>query len=120
MTLTICQGCGFFENDDNEYQNTVIGNIKIQKQENSKSINLVFKETEEIFSVVSDNCLNVYYDSINKKIFTECYLTSVSNNYYRIDIINPTEKYVSRAIKKEKINIDEFKIKTKGLIKKAP
>ncbi|PTD14305.1 hypothetical protein [Flavobacterium columnare] len=115
LMLTIYQGCGFFENDNNEYQNTIVGNIKIQKQENSKSINLVFKETDEIFSVVSDDCLSIYYDSINKRIFTECYLTSTSNNYYKIDIIDPMGKYVSRAIKKGKINIDKFKIETKGL-----
>jgi hypothetical protein len=113
----IFQSCGYLENDKTQYENTIIGNIKFHKQENDSTINLVFKETDEIYSVILDNCLNIYSDTINKKIFVECYFNDKSNNYYEIDIINPAEKFVSRALKKEKINIEYFKTKTKNITK---
>ncbi|MFK7002205.1 hypothetical protein V3468_05980 [Flavobacterium oreochromis] len=113
--LVIYQSCGYFENDSNEYQKTIVDNILIQKQENDKAINIVFKETDEIFAVITDDCLNIYYDANNKKIFVESYLTSQSSTYYEIKIINPKEKYISKGIIKKSISFEDFKEKTKEL-----
>lgn len=113
----IFQSCGYFENDKTQYEKTIIGNIKFHKQENANKVNLVFKETDEIYSVILDNCLNIYSDTINKKIFVECYFNDNSNNYYEINIINPREKFVSRALKKQNINIEYFKNKIKNITK---
>lgn len=115
--LVIYQSCGYFEIDSNEYQKAIVDNILIQKQENNKAINIVFKETDEIFAVITDDCLSIYFDVNNKKIFVESYLTSQSSTYYEIKIINSKEKYISKGIIKKIISFEDFKEKTKGLKK---
>lgn len=111
------QGCGYFEHDGTEYLKEVTGKIKIFKQENNKNEHLIFVETEESNAVIVNDCVNVYFDSTNNKIYAESKLTETKRNYYEIKIINLNSMFISEAVKKEKISMQIFNLKTKGLIK---
>lgn len=111
------QGCGYFEHDGTEYLKEVTGKIKIFKQENNKSEHLIFVETEESNAVIVNDCVNVYFDSTNNKIYAESKLTETKRNYYEIKIINLNSMFILEAVKKEKVSMQIFNLKTKGLIK---
>ncbi|MES2765857.1 MAG: hypothetical protein V4642_08320 [Bacteroidota bacterium] len=96
--------CGYFENDNIDFQKTIVRNIKIQKQENSKVVNLVFAESDEIYAVIVDNCSEVYYDSNHNQIFVE----KAGSSYYEIDIANASAKRISDGLQKKVISRDVF------------
>jgi hypothetical protein len=113
--LLLVYGCGYFENDRTEFQKTIVGNIKLQKQENTKVENLVFAETNEIFAVIVEDCKVVYHDSINKKIFAEGFINDTNSNYYQIELKDVLSKSVSTAIKKVNIGYEEYSNQIKNL-----
>ena len=115
ILIFLMVGCGFFEKYKTEYQNNIVGNIKIQKQEKSNMNNLVFAETSEIYSVITEDCKIIYYDSLNKQIFVDSYLNETNRNYYQINILDALAKSVSTGIKKEKLNKNDFTEKTKNI-----
>ena len=104
----LINGCGYFENDKIEYQINVVGNIKIQKQENTIANALVLQETNEISGEICGNCSYIFYDTINKKIFVECFLNESNSAYYQVDILNASSNNIPNAIKKEKIEKSKF------------
>jgi hypothetical protein len=106
--LFLMVGCGYFEKDKTEYQKIIVGNIKIQKQENSNTNNLVFAETDEIYSVIVEDCKFIYYDSIKKQIFADNYINETNRNYYQINILDALSNTVSKGIKKEQIKESDF------------
>jgi hypothetical protein len=77
--------------------------------------NLVFAETSEIYSVITEDCKIIYYDSLNKQIFVDSYLNETNRNYYQINILDALAKSVSTGIKKEKLNKNDFTEKTKNI-----
>lgn len=115
MLLFFMVGCGYFEKDKTEYQKNIVGNIKIQKQENSNVNNLVFAETNEIYSVIVEDCKFVYYDSAKNQIFSDSYINETNRNYYQINILDASSNTVSKGIKKEQLNESDFISKTKNI-----
>ncbi len=115
MLLFFMVGCGYFENDKTEYQKNIVGNIKIQKQENSNVNNLVFAETNEIYSVITEDCKFVYYDTAKNQIFADSYINETNRNYYQINILDASSNTVSKGIKKEQLSESDFIRKTKNI-----
>ncbi len=114
----LIDGCGYFEKDKTEYQKNIVGNIKIQKQENSNAHNLVFAETDEIYSIIVEDCKNIFYDTTNHNIFVESFINESNSSYYQINILDTSNKSISNAIKKEKIEkVDFNKIRKDKLVK---
>jgi hypothetical protein len=118
MLLFFMLGCGYFERDKTEYQKNIVGNIKIQKQENSNLNNLVFAETNEIYSVIIEDCKFVYYDTLKNQIFADSYINETNRNYYQINILDASSNAVSKGIMKEQINERDFISKTKFISNK--
>ncbi len=113
LILTLQVSCGYIENDNIDFQKTIIGNIKIHKQENSEDVNLVFSESDEMYAVIVDNCSKIYYNSVHKEIFVE----KDSGTLYKIEIIDASAKRVSAALQKKVISKDEFLKKISNLEK---
>jgi len=105
-------GCGYFENDRTENQIEVSGNVKILKQENNQAYDLVYQETNEIFSGIVENCKSVYYDSVNKIAFCESIINQYNSAYYQINIIDSKSKDIDTGIKKQTIDKNTFLNKT--------
>ena len=115
MLLFFVVGCGYFEKDKTEYQKNIVGNIKIQKQENSNVNNLVFAETNEIYSVIIEDCKFVYYDSAKNLIFADSYINETNRNYYQINVLDALSDMFSKGIIKVQINQRDFINKTNNI-----
>ncbi len=114
----LINGCGFFEDDGIEYQKSVIGNIKIQKQKNDNDFSLVFAESDQDFAGIVQNCKIILYDTINNKIFVEEFINETSNTYYQITILDALNHNVLNAINKVRIYKKDFdKIRKENLVK---
>ena len=114
----LINGCGYLEKDKIEYQKNVLGNIKIQKQETTNVTNLVFAETDEIYSIIVEDCRTVFYDTTSKIVLVESFLNEFNSVHYQIIVLDALSKSVSHAIKKQKIEKIEFdKIEKKNFKK---
>jgi len=113
--LLFMVGCGYFEKDKTEYQKNIVGNIKIKKQENSNVNNLVYAETNEIYSVIIEDFKFVYYDTVKNQIFADSYINETNRNYFQINILDELSNTVSKAIQKEQIKESDFISKTKNI-----
>ena len=98
--LFFSAGCGYFENDHTEYQKKIMGNILIQKQENMDVNDLVFAESDEIYSVIVEDCKTVYYNQEKKELYAEGFINNSNDKYYKITIIDGDNKKITGAIKK--------------------
>jgi len=113
--LLFMVGCGYFKKDKTEYQKNIVGNIKIKKQENSNVNNLVYAETNEIYSVIIEDFKFVYYDTVKNQIFADSYINETNRNYFQINILDELSNTVSKAIQKEQIKESDFISKTKNI-----
>jgi hypothetical protein len=120
LCIFILGSCGYFENDQTDFQKRILGNVMIQKQENSKEFHLVFAESEEIYPVVIENCESVFFDSTDSIIFVESFANKFHSNFYQIKVIDPSSKTLFNGLKKEKIREDTFLNRTKALVPQLP
>jgi len=89
LSLIFCfslYGCGYFDNDGTDWEITISGNIKIQKQVNSSSVNLVLQESENSYAVLQADCLKVNFDELHHKIFVESFINEFNTEYTQFDI----------------------------------
>ena len=108
LMFLVLEGCGYFEKDQNEYQIEVVGNIKMQKQQNGDNVSLVFLESPEIYSVVLDDCSLVYYDSLNGHILVKEFINATNSRYSKIEIIDASKGKLKEALKKNTVSREEF------------
>lgn len=106
--LVLASACGYSERDRTESQIDVTGNIKIQKQENSDVVSLVFAESPEIYAVIVDNCRTICYDSLNAEILVEEFINEANIHYYKVDVQDASNEKLQRAIRKNIITKNEF------------
>ncbi|MFT3747515.1 MAG: hypothetical protein QM768_04335 [Agriterribacter sp.] len=111
-------GCGYLDNDKTEYKKEITQNISIQKQENDNSNNIIFEEANNVSAVILNNCLKVYYDSLDKKIYVEASSNKVDKDYWQVNILNLSVKYVFEATQKKVITKKYFDEKTKNILMK--
>lgn len=105
-------GCGYFENDRTDYEIKVSGNINIEKQENSKTVQLVFHETDEIGAVILNDCIEIYYDKSKEEIFVVTKVNEFIKKYYEIVIKNDRANSISDAVLKKEITEVDFNSRT--------
>jgi hypothetical protein len=117
LCTIILGSCGYFENDQTDFQKRIIGNIIIQKQENSKAFNLVFAESEDVYSVVIENCVSVFLAPSDSVIFAKCFVGKYHSDFYQIKVINPSSKRMFDGFKKAKIREDIFLSATLGWLR---
>lgn len=111
--------CGYFENDGMSFEKEIVGNFKLQKQDNSNHVNLAIKDSPESSVILIEDCKRVFYNSKSMKIFVENRITAESSEYSEIEILNPKEVLNLKAYKKKIISKKEFDelIKQANLIK---
>ena len=120
LCMVIFTGCGYFENDGIGFQKTILGNIKIQRQENSKVFHLVFAISEETYSVIIEDCVAIFFDSADSVVFVKKSVNEHIDTFYQIKVINPTGKKMINSLEKEEIKGDDFVAQTKLLVPLLP
>jgi hypothetical protein len=110
LLITIVARCGYFENDQIEFQKIIVGNIQIHKQKNDDTYNLVYSESDETFSVLVEDCLTVNYDSIGNQIFAESFINKSNSVFFEIKIIDSNSQKALNAIVKKSITKELFLI----------
>jgi len=111
LSLTIAlwsSACGYYDNDKVIYQNEIAKSILIEKWGNDNSNTLIFKETNDVSAVIVDNCRKIFYDSAARKIYVESYQNETNKDYFQLDILNLSAKYVSQAVLKKRITKSLF------------
>lgn len=106
--LVLVSACGYLERDRTESQIDVTGNIKIQKQENSDVVSLVFAESPGIYAVIVDDCRMICYDSLNAEILVEEFINEANIHYYKVDVQDAYNEKLQEAIIKNTITKNEF------------
>jgi hypothetical protein len=107
--------CGYFENDHTDFEKTILGNVKILKQESSDKFDLVFSESSETHAVIVTDCKSIFFNPIGKFIYVKEFISHDESNFYQIRVVNPLSKKITDGVRKIHITQKEFLNKTRGL-----
>jgi uncharacterized Zn finger protein len=104
----VTTSCGYLEDDGIDYQETISGNILVQKDRNSQEYALVLKESEQIYDGLILNCDSAFYDSKNQIIWIKSIINDYNNSYYEIKVLDSLATRVWLAIQKKEISRQDF------------
>lgn len=81
--MFVLTGCNFFNNDDIDFQKRIVENLYIQNQENDSVYDFVFAESKEVYAVVVEDCISMYYDSKNI-ILIQSHINDSYQKFYQV------------------------------------
>jgi len=108
ITYVSFTGCAYFESNRVIYEKKVFGNVKLFRDENMPSIDLVMAPDEESTYSIVEDCNQVYLDSNNARIAVSIRLNDYQNRFYEVKVLNKFSQNPVTSFYKEEINKKRF------------
>ncbi len=108
FSLILFVGCGYFESDGIEFEETIIKNIKYSQSENTSEVNLVFKWDAHHYKIIIQDCKMIFFDSSKNIIYVESIVNEFNFNYYKVNVLDPLSGNFFEAYSKNQITKSMF------------
>ncbi|MFY0254670.1 hypothetical protein ACDQ55_12025 [Chitinophaga sp. 30R24] len=102
--LLMLTGCAYTESNKVIYEKNVLGNIKLFRDENMPSVDLVIAPDEESMFTIVEDCNQVAVDTGNLKILISVRVNDYQNDFFEVRVLDKFSQSPVGAFDKKHID----------------